>query len=78
MFKGKDAQMVFDESGDWTSLACYYTLHDRVARAEAHVAYLQAENERLRLALYDVKRAWLAQNAMDIIAIVDKELDKQP
>jgi hypothetical protein len=34
VFKGKDAEMRFDESGDWTSLSCYYLLHD--------------ENERLR------------------------------
>jgi hypothetical protein len=50
VFKGKDAEMRFDESGDWTSLACYYSLHDRVVRGEAHVAALQAENERLRKA----------------------------
>ncbi len=48
VFKSKDAEMRPDESGDWTSLACYYSLHDRVARAEAHVAALQAENERLK------------------------------
>ena len=50
VFKGKDAEMRFDESGDWTSLACYYSLHDRVVRGEAHVAALKAENEKLRKA----------------------------
>jgi len=50
VFKGKDAEMRPDESGDWTSLACYYSLHDRLVRGEAHVAALQAENERLRKA----------------------------
>jgi hypothetical protein len=50
MFKDKDARMVVDESGDWTSLSCYYLLHDRVVKGEAHVAALQAENERLRKA----------------------------
>ena len=47
VFKGKDAEMRFDESGDWTSLACYYLLHDEVVRGEAYVAALQAEVERL-------------------------------
>jgi hypothetical protein len=42
--------MRFDESGDWTSLSCYYSLHDRVVRGEAHVAALKADNERLRKA----------------------------
>jgi hypothetical protein len=50
VLKGKDAEMRPDESGDWTSLACYYSLHDRVMRGEAHVAALQAEVERLRKA----------------------------
>jgi uncharacterized small protein (DUF1192 family) len=48
VFKGKDAEMRPDESGDWTSLACYYSLHDRVVRGDAHVAALQAEVERLK------------------------------
>jgi uncharacterized small protein (DUF1192 family) len=48
VFKGKDAEMRPDESGDWTSLACYYSLHDKMVRGEAHVAALQAENERLK------------------------------
>ncbi len=50
VFKGKDAEMRFDESGDWTSLSCYYSLHDRMVRGEAHVAALKSENERLRKA----------------------------
>ena len=37
-------------SGDWTSLSCYYLLHDRVVRAEDNCAALAAENERLRKA----------------------------
>ena len=37
-------------SGDWTSLSCYYLLHDRVVRAEDNYAALAAENERLRKA----------------------------
>jgi hypothetical protein len=41
--QNKEVKMVVDESGDWTSLTCYYTLHDRVVR-------LQAENDRLRKA----------------------------
>jgi hypothetical protein len=50
VFKGKDAEMRPDESGEWTSLSCYYSLHDRVVRGEAQVAALKAENERLRKA----------------------------
>ena len=39
--QNREVKMVVDESGDWTSLTCYYTLHDRVVR-------LQAEVDRLR------------------------------
>jgi hypothetical protein len=43
LIQNKEVKMAVDESGDWTSLTCYYTLHDWVVR-------LQAENERLRKA----------------------------
>lgn len=45
-------QMLEDETGNYTSLTDYYTLHDRVVRAESQVAYLKAENERLRSASF--------------------------
>ena len=43
IIKNKEADMVVDVSGAWTSLTCYYTLHDKIVT-------LQAENERLRSA----------------------------
>lgn len=48
----KEPVMLEDESGNYTSLTEYYTLHDRVVRAESQVAYLKAENERLRSASF--------------------------
>jgi hypothetical protein len=39
MFKDKDARMVVDMSGDWTSLSCYYILHDKVERLKGQVEY---------------------------------------
>jgi hypothetical protein len=48
----KKPKMLEDESGDYTSLTDYYTLHDRVVRAESQVAYLQAEVERLKLKMF--------------------------
>jgi hypothetical protein len=41
IIKNKEADMAVDVSGAWTSLTCYYTLHDKIVT-------LQAENERLR------------------------------
>jgi hypothetical protein len=35
--QNREVKMVVDESGDWTSLTCYYTLHDRVVRLQAEV-----------------------------------------
>ena len=48
VFKGNDAEMRPDESGDWTSLTCYYLLHDRLARTEEHLkaAIMAAEASR--------------------------------
>jgi hypothetical protein len=43
IIKNKEADMTVDVSGAWTSLTCYYTLHDKIVS-------LQAENERLRKA----------------------------
>jgi hypothetical protein len=43
IIKNKEADMAVDVSGAWTSLTCYYTLHDKIVT-------LQAENERLRKA----------------------------
>jgi hypothetical protein len=40
IIKNKEADMAVDVSGAWTSLTCYYTLHDKIVT-------LQAENERL-------------------------------
>ena len=45
--------MVVDVSGAWTSLTCYYTLHDKIVA-------LQAENERL-LEAGDAMHAYLAR-----------------
>jgi hypothetical protein len=42
MFKDKDARMVVDESGEWTSLSCYYLLHDKVERLQGQVEYYTA------------------------------------
>jgi len=39
MSKDKDAQMVVDESGEWTSLTCYYLLHDEVERLQGQVEH---------------------------------------
>jgi hypothetical protein len=44
IIKNKEAEMAIDVSGAWTSLTCYYTLHDKIVT-------LQAENERMRKAL---------------------------
>ena len=41
VIKNKEAEMLMDVSGAWTSLTCYYTLHDKIVA-------LQSENERLR------------------------------
>jgi hypothetical protein len=43
VIENKEAEMLMDVSGAWTSLTCYYTLHDKIVA-------LQAENERLRKA----------------------------
>jgi hypothetical protein len=40
IIKNKEADMAADVSGAWTSLTCYYTLHDKIVS-------LQAENERI-------------------------------
>jgi hypothetical protein len=42
MFKDRDARMVVDMSGDWTSLSCYYLLHDSVERLRGQVEYYTA------------------------------------
>jgi hypothetical protein len=42
VIKNKEADMAVDVSGAWTSLTCYYTLHDKIVT-------IQAENERLKL-----------------------------
>ena len=65
--QNKEVKMVVDESGDWTSLTCYYTLHDRVVR-------LQAEVERLRKAgdeMADVC-GWVSLNPVDGLRLIDK------
>jgi len=41
---------------------------------EHELRLAKEDNQRLRDALYKVKRAWLTQNAMDIITIVDKAI----
>lgn len=46
----KEVVMAEDESGNWTSLSDYYTLHDRLMRAEGKIAALAAEVEWLRKA----------------------------
>jgi hypothetical protein len=37
--KRKEVTMTEDDSGDWTSLSCYYILHDRVERLQGQVEY---------------------------------------
>jgi hypothetical protein len=49
VIKNKEADMAADVSGAWTSLTCYYTLHDKIVS-------LQSENERLRKAGDDLER----------------------
>lgn len=39
MYKDKDARMVVDMSGEWTSLSCYYLLHDKVERLKGQVEH---------------------------------------
>lgn len=48
IIKNKEADMAVDVSGAWTSLTCYYTLHDKIVTLQSDKERLQAENERLR------------------------------
>lgn len=52
----KEVIMAEDDSGDWTSLSCYYILHDRVVRAEGKVAALTADKEAETKATFDAIR----------------------
>ena len=63
VFKGKDAEMRFDESGDWTSLACYYLLHDKVARLGADLTQMTAWGRGLETELRLAKEANAALKA---------------
>jgi nucleoid-associated protein YgaU len=40
--KRKEVTMTEDDSGDWTSLTCYYILHDKVERLQGQVEYYTA------------------------------------
>lgn len=74
--KGKEAEMRPDQSGDWTSLTCYYLLHDRLSRTEEHLkaAIAAAEANRnlvkqlkdqLVVAKAEVERLRAAGDEMD-------------
>ncbi len=42
VIKNKEADMVADVSGAWTSLTCYYTLHDKIATLQDIASYNHA------------------------------------